>query len=110
MKIYCSRGNSDESLINSIIGKDVWLKMQSTKSNNIYYIRIIDKVDNKYGCNLLLINNVLNGGHFFQIAFEVATEKPVYLYSINNNFKVIHPYEMVTTEEIMDAIDRGDTT
>ena len=115
MKIYCGRSrynpDSDEEILDSLIGKDLWVRVKSGANDDTYWIRPVDK-DSDSG--MYLANHLFDYCEAFDepIPQQSLKYKGMFLqdydfFALDNssdtmyrNTTVVKPVKIVTTEEI----------
>ena len=98
MKIYCARRyNSDQEFFDSLIGKDVWVKVVSKYNGYVSWTRLLGKDEHgEYICNVLS-----DFGHY---PTQTLQRKKIFTdYTCTFSFdqiEIFKPVEMVSSDEI----------
>lgn len=108
MKIYSSkRLKLDSEIFDSLIGKDVWIKVYDPCYSDYDWIRVVSKdpKTHKYTCNMVIDTEVSQDGTC-PCSLSIYN---VYLTSEWNfsatSFRVVRPIDTVTTEEFFRVIE-----
>lgn len=115
MKIYCGRSRygsgTDEEILDSLIGKDVWIRVKSGGYEDTHWIRLVDK-DSDSG--MYLANHLFDYCEAFDEPIPRQSLKYMDMFLHNYDFfaldnsrdtiyrdtTVVRPIQIVTTEEI----------
>jgi len=106
MKIYSTENNFD--LLKPYEGTDLWIKISSYYSGwrDDDYIRVLKVLPGMVKCNHILsglVNRVVNS-YMYNYTLK-SLDKELLLY--DENFKVITPIEVLTTDELLSKITKA---
>lgn len=105
MKIYCSRYKTSTDILDSIVGKPIWVKAYTCGYKEYpYYIRILES--NEYGYYKMIIVN----DYWVEQGYDHSSVDASDIMKIGlqpkDTWSVFKPLEVYTSDEFLDLIDK----